>query len=420
MNDPVANPLGDKKRFEHDDDDLSRNDSPEEAFRVPWYILACIVYAQFAGTSLWFAGNAVLSDFSDELDLPESALEILTSAVQAGFIAGTLILAITNLVDRFLPTHIFFASALVGAGMNALIPTLADGIAGMTVLRFLTGTTLAGIYPVGMKIAADWYQDGLGRALGLLVGALVVGTAFPFLLQQIPQSWELLLYETSAIAASGGLLMVLAVPNGPYRKPSLKGFDPTITVSLFRSPEFTSAACGYFGHMFELYAFWAWCPVVWDAYLERNQSSWDASVVTFAVIAVGGLGCVVGGLLSPRVGSGRVALVALGISGSCCLLSPLFYFVSIPEITLVFYLLWGVAVAADSPQFSSLVAATAPPENKGTALTLVNCIGFAISITSIQLLGVPLPEAYLFLLLLPGPMLGTFAMRKFVKSKDGK
>jgi MFS family permease len=386
---------------------------------VPSRILPCIVYSQFAGTSLWFAGNAVLSDFADELNLPDSSLEILTSAVQAGFIVGTLLLAITNLVDRFLPTHIFLASALAGAATNALIPSVAKGIVGMTILRFLTGATLAGIYPVGMKVAADWYRDGLGRALGLLVGALVLGTAFPFLLRQIPQSWELLLYETSILAASGGLVMVAAVPNGPYRKAASK-FDPAVVVTLFQSREFAAAACGYFGHMWELYAFWTWCPVVLDAYLKRSETLWSESVVTFAVISVGALGCILGGLVIPRFGSGRIALVSLIVSGTCCLLSPVFYFISIPEITLIFYLVWGTTVVSDSPQFSTLVADSAPAEQKGTALTVVNCIGFAISIGSIQLLGVPVSEAYLFLLLAPGPVYGIFSMRRFFGSREGK
>ena len=385
----------------------------------PFRVLPCIVYSQFAGTSLWFAGNAVLPEFVGELGLPDSSLQILTSAVQAGFIVGTLLSAITNIADRFLPTHVFLVSALSGAAFNALIPVLAKGLAGMTILRCLTGVSLAGIYPIGMKVAADWYKQGLGRALGLLVGALVFGTAFPFLLRQIPQSWKLLLYETSLLAASGGLLLVLAVPNGPYHKAANK-FNPSVIPTLFQSRDFSAAAFGYFGHMWELYAFWTWCPVVWQAYLIRSGSSWDASVVTFVIISVGALGCVVGGFLSPRFGSGRVALASLLTSGICCLLSPAFYYVSIPGITLIFYLIWGTTVASDSPQFSSLVAHAAPAENKGTALTIVNSIGFAITIGSIQLLGVPLSEAYLFLLLAPGPALGIYRMRGFFCFRNGK
>ena len=389
--------------------------SPSDNTEIPTRILPCIVYSQFAGTSLWFAGNAVLSDFSDEYGLPDSSLQILTSAVQAGFIIGTLVSAASNITDRFLPTWIFLLSALTGALLNGLVPLIARDLAGMTILRFLTGVSLAGIYPVGMKVAADWYEKGLGQALGLLVGALVLGTAFPFLLRQIPQPWEWLLYETSLLAASGGLLLFFAVADGPHRKATKTMFDARVFWRLFQSRDFAAAAFGYFGHMWELYAFWTWCPQVWEAYLSRQNSSWDESVMTFAVIAVGAFGCAVGGRLSASIGSGRVALVSLLISGCCCLLSPLFFFyVSVPAVTLIFYLIWGTTVAADSPQFSSLVAQASPAQSKGTALTIVNAIGFAITIGSIQLLGVPLSEGFLFLLLAPGPALGVYKMRRFL------
>ena len=387
---------------------------------VPARILPCIVYSQFAGTSLWFAGNAVMTEFTDELDLPDSSLQILTSAVQAGFIVGTLLSAISNITDRFRPTLIFLLSALTGATLNLLVPLIAKDLAGMTILRFLTGVALTGIFPVGMKVAADWYRKGLGQALGFLVGALVLGTAFPFLLRQIPQPWEWLLYETSLLATSGGILLVCAVPDGPHRKPTKAMFDPTVIWLLFQSRTFSAAACGYFGHMWELYAFWTWCPEVWEAYLVRSNSPWDESGVTFAVIAMGAVGCAIGGRLSSSVGSGRVALASLLASGLCCLLSPLFFFhVSTPAAALVFYMIWGTAVAADSPQFSSLVAHASPAENKGTALTIVNAIGFAITIGSIQLLGVPVSEGYLFLLLAPGPLFGIYKMRGFFRCSDG-
>jgi len=394
-----------------------RIDGNPKATEVPWRVLPSIVIAQFSGTSLWFAGNAVLTKFAEEFQLEDSALPILTSSVQLGFISGTLLLSITSLVDRVLPTHIFLSSALLGALTTALIPILAKGLASMFILRFLTGVSLAGIYPVGMKIAADWYQEGLGRALGLLLGALVAGTAFPFLLRQIPQSWEALLYETSLLSTLGGVLMIVAVPNGPHRKATPK-FDPSISIQVFRNQDFQAAAMGYFGHMWELYAFWTWCPVVWKAYLDDHANrNWSESLVTFFVISMGALGCVIGGHLSLSIGSARVALFALMTSGLCCLLSPLVYWLSTPVLTLVFYLVWGSVVAADSPQFSSLVAQYIPAEHKGTALTLVNCIGFAISIGSIQLLGVPLSEQYLFLLLAPGPLYGYFKMRWYIIEK---
>jgi|AntRauTorckE5430_2_1112549.scaffolds.fasta_scaffold01514_1 MFS family permease len=383
----------------------------------PFYILPAIVGSQFAGTALWFAGNAVLPELVEQWDLPESSLSFMTSSVQFGFIVGTLVFALFNVADWFPPTRVFGVCALFGAFVNAMIP-FWESLAGLIVLRFCTGAALAGIYPVGMKVAADWFPQGaLGLALGWLVGALAVGSAVPFLLSQIPQSWQSLLWETSALAATGGIVVGCFVPNGPYRKASSK-LDPYVVWSLFRTNQpFRSAAFGYFGHMWELYAFWTWCPIVWKAYLEDRDVGWDASVVTFCVVAIGGVGCVIGGYISERQGSARVAFMSLAMSGAVCLLSPLLY-ISPPVVNLISYLIWGLVVVADSPQFSSLVAQTCPPEYKGTALTIVNCIGFAVTIGSIQLLGAPISEQYLFLLLAPGPGFGLWSMRSHVFPLD--
>lgn len=381
----------------------------------PRHILPLIVLAQFAGTSLWFAGNAVLSDLVDEwqeagvANISDNARSYLTSVVQLGFIFGTLLSAFLNIVDRFRPTQIFFISAVVGAILNAIIP-LWRSLVGLILFRFGTGIAMAGIYPVGMKVAADWFEAGLGRALGFLVGALAVGSATPFLLNQIPQPWEYLLWETSGLAILGGLAVGWFVPEGPHRKPGMK-LDPSIVWTLFEETKFRGASSGYFGHMWELYAFWTWCPVVWKAYLDNKNVEWDESAITFAVLAIGGLGCIVGGFLSATYGSAAVAFVSLSVSGMFCLLSPALYLAP-PPVMLIAYLLWGAAVVADSPQFSSLVATTAPASNKGTALTIVNSIGFALTIGSIQLLGgIPILEQYLFLLLAPGPIFGLWAMR---------
>ena len=384
----------------------------EEEIQRPWWILPAIVVSQFAGTALWFAGNAVLEDLVKEWGLDESSLSYLTSSVQFGFIVGTLVFAVWNVADRFPPTRVFLSCALLGALTNAVIPAIPH-TAPLVVWRFLTGFSLAGIYPVGMKVAADWFGGGLGRALGWLVGALAVGSAFPFLLKQIPQPYQALLWETSFLAACGGIVVGCLVPNGPYRKAGTK-WDPSVLYTLFESPAFRGAAFGYFGHMWELYAFWTWCPVVWEAYLEgRDNTVWDAGVITFCVLAIGGLGCVLGGLASQRYGSAAVAFVCLSVSGVMCLVSPLLFWTP-PAVALCAYLVWGLAVVGDSPQFSSLVAQTVPSQNKGTALTIVNCIGFTITIGSIQLLGVPLDERYLFLLLAPGPAFGLYSMRNLV------
>eukprot|EP00526_Cylindrotheca_closterium_P009639 CAMPEP_0113608706 /NCGR_PEP_ID=MMETSP0017_2-20120614/4076_1 /TAXON_ID=2856 /ORGANISM="Cylindrotheca closterium" /LENGTH=430 /DNA_ID=CAMNT_0000517425 /DNA_START=46 /DNA_END=1334 /DNA_ORIENTATION=- /assembly_acc=CAM_ASM_000147 len=393
--------------------ETSQKQQQEQVSR-PAYILPAIVASQFAGTALWFAGNAVLPELGwDNLD--DSSLGYLTSSVQFGFILGTFVFALLSIADRFLPTKVFALCALAGAACNALLPVCSpsQSLAGLIVLRLTTGFFLAGIYPVGMKVAADWFETGLGKALGWLVGALAVGSSFPFLLRQIPQSWEALIWETSGIAAVGGLVIGFLVPDGPYRKAgNMKGLDPSVICTLFTNRQFAAAAISYWGHMWELYAFWTWTPVVWEAYLNENASNsefWSPSLVTFLVIAVGGLGCVVGGYLSLRYGSAAVAFGSLATSGALCLLSPLLYMAPL-GIMFAAYLIWGMAVVADSPQFSTLVAQTAPAESKGTALTIVNCIGFTVTIGSIQLLAIPLPEQYLFLLLVPGPIIGLYSL----------
>lgn len=382
----------------------------------PAYILPLIVVSQLAGTSLWFAGNAVLDDLIDDwgeddnINISSSARGYLTSVVQLGFIAGTLMSALLNLPDRFPPTRLFMLCSLAGALFNAIIP-FWKSLGGLISLRLLTGICLAGIYPVGMKVASDWFQNGLGRALGWLVGALAVGSALPFLLNRLPQPWEALLWETSILASIGGLAVGFLVPTGPYHKAGTR-MDPSIVWTLFEDAEFRAASFGYFCHMWELYAFWVWCPTVWEQYLSTPQGdsvSWDENSVTFAVLAVGGLGCVLGGLLSDWYGSAVVAFGALFTSGTLCLLSPAL-FLAPPAVMLLAYLLWGLTVVADSPQFSSLVASTAPATSKGSALTIVNCIGFAITIGSIQLLDVPISEQFLFILLAPGPILGLWNM----------
>eukprot|EP00978_Attheya_sp_CCMP212_P005920 scaffold13204_cov36-Attheya_sp.AAC.1 len=383
----------------------------------PIWVLPVIVASQFASTSLWFAGNAVLDGLTVDLGLPDGSVGFLSSSVQFGFILGTLVFALGSVADRFLPTRVFMTCAISGALANVAVTFAAKGLAGLLILRGLTGFFLAGIYPVGMKVAADWYGNvGLGGALGYLVGALVLGTAFPFLLRQIKQSWQALLIEVSVLSSVAGLTMGFICPDGPHRKASGPKFEPMAILYLFSAPDFRAAAFGYFGHMWELYAFYFFLPVVWEDYLTAIGSHWNVNLITFFIIAMGSLGCVVGGILANRWGSAPVACGSLFISGVCCLLSPLFY--RLPAAaSLVFYLVWGATVASDSPQFSTLVSNAAPAEKRGSALTITNCIGFTITIASIQLLNsVPIPEKYLFLLLSPGPIFGLWSMRTFLRS----
>jgi len=378
----------------------------------PEYLLPLIVFSQFAGTSLWFAGNAILLDLQQQFGYSETALGNMTSAVQLGFIIGTLLFAFLLIADRFSPARVFMICALLGAGINLGIVAQPASEGLVLICRFATGLCLAGIYPVGMKIASDWYAADLGKALGYLVGALVLGTAFPHLVKFSAGdlSWQWVIILTSCLAGLGGLLVGLLLGDGPYRSKS-RGFDAGVIRRMFRYATFRRAAFGYFGHMWELYAYWAFVPVLLESLIgeERWISGWS-----FAIIGIGGLGCVYGGLLSMRKGSQPVAFGMLLISGLLCLVSPVLIAMAPLTLLLPLLLLWGATVVGDSPQFSTLVARTAPAEFRGSALTIVNSIGFAITIFSIQLLNYLQSEVelmWLFLPLLPGPILGLLAIR---------
>jgi hypothetical protein len=265
-----------------------------------------------------------------------------------------------------------------------------------------------------MKIAAGWYQRGLGHAIGFLVGALVVGTAFPHLLAGFGQalSWEVVTIAVSITAAIGGVLMFLLVPDGPYLRAAAK-FDPRALAVVFHSPAFRASAFGYFGHMWELYAFWAFVPAILAAHAAAEGAQLNVSIWAFAVIAAGFIGCAGGGLVSLKTGSARVAFVQLLTSGTCCALSPIFFLAPTP-VFLAFMIVWGITVVGDSPQFSALNAQSAPPALVGSALTIANCIGFAITIPAIQLLNrlaLTIDPAYLYLPLTVGPVLGLIALR---------
>jgi len=280
------------------------------------HILPTIVLAQFGCTSLWFAGNAVVDDLSIACSLASDAIGHLTAAVQLGFIAGTLCFTLLAINDRFPPSKIFMLCASLGAGVNLLMISELNGLISLCSIRLVTGFCLAGIYPVGMKIAADYYQKGLGRSLGFLVGALVLGTAFPHLLNgltmQLP--WKQVIIGTSALAFAGGLSMLVFVPDGPHRQAGQTIQFKAIS-SIFQSKPFRTAAFGYFGHMWELYAFWTFVPIILASTL---QESINISFWSFVIIGVGSLSCVLGGLIAERKGTATTAFGSLFASGLCC------------------------------------------------------------------------------------------------------
>lgn len=383
--------------------------------KTPAHILPVIVLAQFCCTSLWFAGNAVIADLLVAFALPASTLGHLTAAVQFGFITGTLVFALFTIADRFSPARVFFSCALAGAVCNALCVWPQHTAFSLLLLRFLTGFCLAGIYPVGMKIAADYFGAGLGKSLGYLVGALVLGTAFPHLLHALGSNWpwRFVLFITSGLAVLGGVGVLLLIPDGPKRRAGT-GLDLTALFRVFRNRPFRAAAFGYFGHMWELYAFWAFVPLALAGYQQLHSSVvFSVPLWSFLIIAIGGLACVLGGYLSLRLGTRRTAAFALALSGGGCLVSPLFLLFANSYVFLAFLLFWGMVVVADSPLFSTLVAQNAPAQSKGTALTIVNCFGFSITIFSIQLLNqlqFLQPVQYLFVALAIGPIFGLIGL----------
>lgn len=374
-----------------------------------------IILAQFFGTSLWFAGNAILPQLQQQFNWPTSAPGYISSATQFGFIAGTLVFAALGIADRFSPSKVFFWCSFAGSVFNLLMLADISSYPVVMVSRCLVGFFLAGIYPVGMKIAADWKQDGLGQWLGALVGALVLGTAFPHGMKLIPGFVDpfFLLTGISIMSFAGGLMILYLVHDGPYRKQggtfSFAGLRKLFQLDSFRSPAF-----GYFGHMWELYAFWTFVPWIMSNYATSQFITTDPALLSFLVIGSGAVGCVLGGKWSSMIGSRKVAYYALLSSGFCCLLSPVLPFLP-PWLFLVFMMFWGITVVADSPQFSTLIARNAPEQFRGSAITLSTCIGFFITIISIQLLNYArqwIEPEYLFLLLLPGPVLGLIFFRK--------
>ncbi len=381
---------------------------------VPKRILPVIVFSQFAGTSLWFAVNAVIADLQISMQVNLNDTGIVTSAIQLGFISGTLLFALLSLSDRFSPRKLFLVCSVLGAISNLLIYLIAFNLFSLLILRFITGFFLTGIYPIGMKIASGWYKKGLGNAIGLLVGALVLGTAFPHLLKSIGGSlpWEDVIFSVSGISALGGILMFFLVPDGPHIKSGTR-FNPKAILTLFRFKRFRSAALGYFGHMWELYTFWALVPIILLFYANENGIELNLFFWSFCVIGAGSLGCFIGGIISKKMGSAKVAFIQLLFSGLCCLISPLMFYT--PTFVFISFLIfWGIVVVGDSPQYSAVIALSAPKELVGSGLTLVNSIGFGITIISLwfvyQFFSL-IDTTYILTLLTIGPILGLISLR---------
>ena len=377
--------------------------------------LPVIVLAQLFGTSLWFSINGVWLSLSAELGLAESDLGRLTLSVQAGFIAGTLALAVTGLADRFGASRIFLISSLLGALANAGFVAVAGVFPLDSLLRFATGLCLAGIYPLGMKLVIAWTPKYAGAALAWLVGMLTLGTALPHLMRgaTLGLPWEWPLFASSCLALLGGLLVFL-LGDGPHLPKASGRLPLSQGLAALRLPRFRAVAGGYFGHMWELYAFWTLVPLLIGRELQRLGQG-DALIpwLSFAVIGMGAAGCIGGGRISRTRGSEWVARRALMVSGALCLLYPWMNGLP-PELLLAVLLVWGVAVVADSPQFSALAAVTAPKETVGSSLAVMNAVGFGLTLPAIWLTS-GLWNAWggwVALLLLPGPVFGLWSLSR--------
>ena len=377
----------------------------------PKRILPILVLAQFAGTSLWFAVNAVMPDLQQQMGWPASAIGRLTSALQLGFIVGTLVFALLAIADRFSARRVFLFCALAGALCTLGAWLRIASFTELLLWRAATGFFLAGIYPVGMKIASQWFPKGLGVALGWLVGALVLGSASAHGIRalSVELPWSTVMISVALLAAAGGLLLFMAIPEPPNYTANTKKLEMQALATIWTDWRVRASVLGYFGHMWELYTFWVLVPLI----LATQLSGQALSFAAFGVLGIGAVGCIGGGWLAKRWGSARVATLQLSMSGMCCLLAP--WLLSAPLIWFLLWLaVWGITAAGDSPQFSTLTASNAPKHAVGSVLILTNCIGFALSIVSIELF-TSLAQEHQLASLLPwlgiGPLLGVLAMR---------
>jgi MFS family permease len=382
-------------------------------------MLVSVAVGELLALTLWFSATAAAPAMAREFALSASGTAWLTMAVQGGFVAGTLISALSNLADVLNARRLFAAGCLAGALANASI-AFVDSAAAVVVLRFLTGASLACVYPPGMKIAAGWFLERRGTALGIVVGALTIGSAFPHLLAWAAAdvSWRALMAVSSILAIAGGAIVLLIVRDGPYVTASAP-FDPHAIRIVASERGVRLATLGYLGHMWELYAMWAWMPAFAAASLAARgvESGRQGSLVAFVAIASGAVGCVMAGRWADAFGKARVAGAAMAISAGCAAAAGVI-FGGAPILLMLLAVVWGFSVVADSAQFSALVSEYSPRTHVGTALTLQTCAGFLLTMVSMRLLPAVAASAgwqWAFLVLVPGPVLGAAAMARLEK-----
>ncbi len=386
-----------------------------------WTMLARLATAMFLAMTTWFSASAVLPQLRQAWDLGPTGGAMLTIAVQVGFVVGAVMSAALGIADRFAPRRVMLAGAMGAAAVNLGLATVTSLVPALG-LRFATGMFLAGVYPPAMKAMATWFRTSRGTALGVMVGALTLGSSLPHLVNGLGGlDADVVIITTSVLTAAGGVL-ALTTPDGPFPFPRAP-FRPAAALQVVADRRVRLASYGYFGHMWELYAMWAWVATYLAASFDRTgvaEPQRLAAFAAFAAVGIGAAGCVVGGIIADRRSRTFAAGLSMVVSAVGAAAAGLVWGGPVPLVVGV-VLVWGFWVVADSAQFSTLVTEVADQRWVGTAVTLQLAAGFTLTVATIWLVPI-LVEAigwrWAFLLLVPGPMVGTWAMRTLAPLVD--